>query len=196
LFARHICLTYSLVQAKAKKTEDLLFMMLLWPRAHRPSALLQPSTAELRLNQTRAAARLKETLKGKNRFLVAKCQGKGLPAQNDIKKRAAGITGPGDSSSAGGVHHTVVSPVISPVPEVELVVCRMQRRQIWNGGVILQNGIRNLFEEIYVDYLASLASPKLKKDSSYKRMRVHSEEHDVIGAHPDFWGVHCRTQDH
>jgi hypothetical protein len=53
-----------------------------------------------------------------------------------------------------------------------------------------------VFEGIYADYLASLASRKLKKDSSYKRMRVHIEEHDAIGARPDFWGVHGRTPDH
>jgi hypothetical protein len=53
-----------------------------------------------------------------------------------------------------------------------------------------------VFEGIYVDYLASLASPKLKKDSSYKRMRVHIEEHDAIGARPDFWGVRRHTLDH
>jgi hypothetical protein len=53
-----------------------------------------------------------------------------------------------------------------------------------------------IFEGIYVDYLASLASRKLKKDSSYKRMRVHIEEHDAIGARPDFWGVRRHTPDH
>jgi hypothetical protein len=43
-----------------------------------------------------------------------------------------------------------------------------------------------VYEGIYIDYLASLASPKLKKYSSYKRMWVHIEEHDAIGARPDF----------
>jgi hypothetical protein len=53
-----------------------------------------------------------------------------------------------------------------------------------------------VFEGIYVDYLVSLASQKLKKDTLYKRMQVHLEEHDAIGARPDFWGVRRHTRDH
>ena len=42
----------------------------------------------------------------------------------------------------------------------------------------------------YIDYLASLASPQLKADSSYKRMRQHMrEKHGNNWARTPFWGV-------
>jgi hypothetical protein len=70
-----------------KKTEDRLFMMLLY-RAMGPLSVCTASTIHGRTttNQTTATAHLKETLKGKKRFVGSKESRKGLPAQNDIEE--------------------------------------------------------------------------------------------------------------
>lgn len=67
---------------------------------------------------------------------------------------------------------------VKPLPEI-----------LWDEPGLVYNGI-------YVCYLSSLASSRMKNNSCYKRMRVHIEGHDDKGARPAFWGTRRRFHDH